>query len=85
MSPAAETLVIILSILLAIFLALGITLTIYLIILTRQIRKVTNAAERTVSDFESMVAGLSKAFSPMVVAGMVSKIFKRFKRGKGED
>jgi uncharacterized membrane protein len=84
MSPAAEILVIILSIFLAFFLALGIALIIYLIVLTRQIRKVTKSAERTVENLGSVVTGFTKVVSPLFVAEMVSKFIKKIKKNKGE-
>lgn len=86
MSSAAEALVIILSVFLAFFLILGIVLTIYLIKLTRQIKKVTDSAERTVGTIENTVSGFSKFVSPVVMAEMVRKAFKGFKdkKKKGE-
>ena len=83
MSPAAEILVIILSIFLAFFLALGIALIIYLIVLTRQIRKVTKSAERTVENLGSVVTGVTRVVSPLFVAEMVSKFIKKIKKDKG--
>ena len=83
MSPAAEILVIILSIFLAFFLALGIALIIYLIVLTRQIRKVTKSAERTVENLGSVVTGFTRVVSPLFVAEMVSKFIKKIKKDKG--
>jgi uncharacterized protein YoxC len=79
MSSAAEILVVILSIALTFFLILGMVLVVYLIVLTRQIRKITKSAERTVDGLESTVAGFSKMMSPIFVAEMVSKIIKKFK------
>ena len=84
MSPAAEILVVILSIALAFFLALGIALLIYLLVLTRQIRRVTKSAAKTVENFSSVVTGFSKVISPMFIAEMVSKFIKKVKRGKKE-
>jgi len=84
MSPAAEILVVILSVFLAIFLALGIALIIYLIVLTRQIRKITSAAERTVDNIESVVTGVSKVVSPMYVAEIIAKYVKKFNSKKKE-
>lgn len=79
MSPAAEILVIILSVALAFFLILGIILVIYLIVLTRQIRKITNSAERTVENLGSVVSGFSKIISPIFMVEMLTKIIKRIK------
>jgi len=84
MSPAAEILVVILSIFLAFFLILGIVLTIYLINLTREIRKVTKSAERTVYNLETVVQRVSNVTSPLIVASMINKIIKKFKKDKGD-
>ncbi len=82
MSPAAEVLVIILSIFLAFFLILGILLTIYLIKLTREIRNVTQSAGRTVGTIESVVGGAAKLTSPLFVAELINKYIKKYKKGK---
>ena len=84
MSSAAEILVVILSIALTFFLILGMVLVIYLIVLTRQIRKITKSAERTVNDIESTVVGFSKILSPIFVTEMVSKIITKFKANQKE-
>lgn len=84
MNSAAEILVIILSIFLAFFLILGIILTIYLISLTRQIRKVTRSAERTVDNLESVVTGFARVLSPMFMAEMINRFIKSFKKKKGD-
>jgi hypothetical protein len=86
MSPAAEILVIILSVVLTIFLIFGIVLIIYLIVLTRQIRKITKSAERTVEDFGSVVSKMSRVIKPIFVAETINSFMKKFKkRRKGED
>jgi 1,4-dihydroxy-2-naphthoate octaprenyltransferase len=86
MSPAAEVLVIILSVVLTIFLIVGMVLIIYLIVLTRQIRKVTKSAERTVEDFGSVVSKVSKVVQPIFVAETINSFMKKFKKKKkGED
>ncbi len=82
MSPAAEILVVILSIFLAFFLALGITLAIYLIKLTRDIREVTKSAGRTVSHLEAAVGGMSKLAQPLFLLELATKFMKRFKNFK---
>lgn len=88
MSSAAEILVIILSVFLAIFLILAITLTVYLIVLTKQIRRVTQSAERTVGHIESTISGISKVTSPLFVAEIIGRYIKKFKKAhnskKGE-
>lgn len=86
MSPAAEILVIILSVVLAVFLILGIVLSIYLIKLTRDIRSVTRSAGRTVDHIESAVSGVTKLTSPIFIAEMINRYIKKFtkKKKKGE-
>jgi uncharacterized protein YoxC len=81
-SPAAEILVVILSIFLAFFLALGITLAIYLIKLTRDIREVTKTAGRTVSHIEAAIGGVSKMAQPLFLLELATKFMKRFKNSK---
>lgn len=85
MSPAAEILVIILSVFLAIFLIFGIILAIYLIVLTRQIRKVTNSAEHTIEDFGSVVSKVSKVVQPIFIAGTINSFIKKFKKNRKGD
>lgn len=88
MSPAAEILVIILSIFLAFFLILSIILVVYLIILTRQIRRVTASAEHAIGNFQSVITGVAKAVSPMFIAKLASDFINRFnkkRKGKGHD
>lgn len=87
MSSAAEILVIILSITLTVFLIVGIILAIYLIILTRQIRRVTETAGKAFDDVESVVSGLSKIISPIYITEMFTRFIKKLninkkKRGK---
>lgn len=82
MNIAFEILVVILSIFLAVFLILGIALSIYLIKLTRDIRRVTESAGRTVSTIESVVHGASKIASPIFIAEMIGRYVKKFKKGK---
>lgn len=82
MSPAAEILVAILSITLSVFLAFGIVLVIYLIKLTRDIRKVTESAGRTVDSLHSAVSKLSKLAPPIFIADFLSKYFKKSKKDK---
>jgi uncharacterized metal-binding protein len=85
MDLAAEILVVILSVFLAMFLILGIILTIYLISLTRQIRKITASAEQAVGDIESVVSRVVKITSPMSVADMIAGLFKKFKKDKEKE
>lgn len=84
MNLAAEILVIILSVSLTVFLVVGIILTIYLINLTRQIRKISMSAERVADDFSSMVSKVVRVVSPMLAAEAIAKFLKRFNRDKEE-
>lgn len=84
MNFAAELLVIILSVTLTIFLIFAIILTVYLINLTRQIRKVTALAERTVDGIETAVSNVVKMSIPMCIVEMVAKIVKKSKKDKGD-
>lgn len=84
MNFAAEILVIILSVTLTIFLIFATILAVYIINLTRQIRKVTDAAERTVDNIESAVSRAVRASFPVMFAAMITKIFKKIKKDKEE-
>jgi uncharacterized protein YoxC len=86
MSPAAEILVIILSVFLAIFLLLGIILFIYLIRLSAEIKKITESTRRTFSNIETAVSGFTKITSPIFIAEFIGKYIKKFmKKAKKED
>ncbi len=78
MSPAAEILVIILSVFLAIFLLLGIILSIYLIKLSHDIRTITQSAGRTVNNIEAAVSGVAKLTSPLFMAEIITRYVKKF-------
>jgi hypothetical protein len=82
MCPAAEVLVVILSIFLAVFLIVGIILIIYLIDLTRQIRSLTKSAGQTVDDIGSVVSKASKIVQPIFIAEMINSFFKKVKKSK---
>lgn len=82
MSLAAEILVVILSIFLALFLVLGIVLTVYLIKLSRDIRALTNSAGRTVNTIGTAIASVTKLSSPLFVAELVGRYFKKVKKSK---
>lgn len=64
----AMVLVIILSVFLALFLILAIVLMALLIKITRQIRSVTSAAERTALKFESVASNAAAFSSPIAIA-----------------
>lgn len=78
----AYVLVIILSIFLAIFLLLGIILTVLLIRVSLQIKSVTETAQKTANNIESLVSGASKFSSPMLIGKMLLKQVKKVKGGK---
>ena len=86
MSPAAEILVIILSVFLAIFLLLGIILFIYLIRLSAEIKRVTESTRRTFDSIENAVSGFTRVTSPIFIAEFVGRYLKKFmkKSKKGE-
>ena len=84
----AHILVIILAIFLIFFLLLAIILVVMLIRVTRQIKRVTSAAERTLEHVESAAAGFGKVGGPVMLAKLITSIVKRYakkqrsKRGK---
>lgn len=78
MDQAAEILVIIVSSVLSIFLIVAIILGVYLIKLTAEIRRLAKSAKDTVSHIETAVAGVSRITSPLFIAEMVSRYFKKF-------
>lgn len=75
----AMILVIILSIFLALFLALGIVLVVLLIKVTKQIKSITQTAERTALKFEGAAENITKFSSPIMIAKMVSSFIKKTK------
>lgn len=81
----AQILVIILAVFLALFLVVGIILGILFIKITRQIRMVTGAAERTVNLIEKTVTGARATAVPFVIAKAVSSFIKKRSGGKDHD
>ena len=80
---ASEILLIVVSSVLSVFLIVAIILGIYLIKLTAEIRHLAKSAQDTVDHIDTAVSGVSKLVSPMVLAGMIGKYFKKFmKKGK---
>ncbi len=77
----AQILVIILSVFLALFLLLSIILIALLIKVTRQIKSVAGAAERTALKFESAATNVATFSSPVAIAKMVTS-FINDKRSK---
>ena len=76
----AQVLVIILSVFLAIFLLLGIALLVLLIKVTRQIKSVAGAAERTALKVEGLATNVAAFSSPVAIAKMVSSFVKNFRK-----
>ena len=76
----AQALVIILSVFLAIFLLLAIVLTVLLIKITRQIKSVTETAERTARKFETTATNVSMFTSPTMIAKMVKTFINNKKK-----
>ena len=85
MNLASEILVIILSVFLAVFLIVGIILAVYLIKLTKQIRNVTQSAEKTANSIESIVSRVAKVTSPLFLAEIFNKILNYFKKDKEKE
>jgi predicted PurR-regulated permease PerM len=79
MSGAAEVLVIVLAVVLAIFLVLAIVLAILMIRITRQIKKITGTAERTVANLENATHNVTKFGSPLLIGRMLAKQFSQIK------
>jgi hypothetical protein len=71
----AQVLVIILSVFLALFLLLSMILVVLLIKVTKQIKSVTTAAERTVLKFEDTASNIATFTSPIALAKMVKTFF----------
>ncbi len=76
----AQVLVIILSVFLAVFLLLAIVLAIKLIKLTRQIKRVTDVAERTAVKFEAIASNVAAVTSPMALLKIITRFIKRAKK-----
>ncbi|HJM04159.1 MAG TPA: hypothetical protein QF549_00800 [Candidatus Saccharimonadaceae bacterium] len=78
MSSAAEILVIIVSVVLAIFLLVGIILGIYLIRLTREIKRIAHSAQQTVDKVGEALSSAAKFTSPIFFAEMIKRNFRKF-------
>lgn len=88
MENGAQILVIILAVALAIFLLLGIALTILLLRISRQIKKITDSAERTINSAENTMSTVRRFTSPAlavkIVMGLVTKQSKGGRNVKGK-
>ena len=78
----AQVLVIILSVFLAVFLLLGTVLVVMLIKVTRQIKSVAGAAERTALKFESAAGQFAAVASPLAILKMVTNYIIKAKSNK---
>jgi uncharacterized protein YoxC len=76
----AYVLVIILATLLALFLLLAIALAVLLIKVTRQIKSVTDSAQRTAGYVERIIGGVVKTASPMLLGKLVARYVKKNKK-----
>ena len=76
----AQVLVIILSVFLALFLLLGIILLVLLIKVTKQIKAVAGAAERTALKFEGVASNIAMFSSARSLTKFVSSFIKNFKQ-----
>ena len=76
----AQVLVIILSVFLAIFLLLGIVLLALLIKVTREIKSVAGAAERTALKVEGFATNVAAFTSPTAILRMVSSFVKNMRK-----
>lgn len=83
MNDAASILVIILGIFLAVFLLLAIILVVLLIRVSKKINAITDAVQSTTEKVETVVAGLSKVTSPILLAKIIMKQFKETGKRKG--
>ena len=79
MDGAAGVLVIILAITLAVFLILAVILMVLLIRVTRQIKSITESAERTVTQVEHAATNVTKFTTPMTAVKMLRKVVKKKK------
>ena len=85
MDQAAEILVIIVSSVLSVFLIVAIILGIYLIKLTAEIRRLAKSAQDTVSHIDTAVVGVSRLTSPLFIAEMVKRYFKKFTKNSKKE
>ncbi len=76
----AQVLVIILSVFLALFLILAIILIALLIKVTRQIKTITNTAERAAVKLENTAQNIGAFTSPVLIAKMVKSFISNAKK-----
>ena len=81
----AQILVITLAVALVIFLVLAIILTIKLIQISRQIRRITNTAERAAVKVESVVNRAAAMVAPAAIAKIVKSMMYKTKKHKNKE
>jgi hypothetical protein len=81
----AQILVITLAVALVIFLVLAIILTIKLIQISRQIRRITNTAERAAVKVESVVNSAAAMVAPAAIAKIVKSMMYKTKKHKNKE
>ena len=82
MTDAASILVIILSVFLALFLILAIILIVMLINVSKKINRITSSVQLATQNIESVVGGLSKVTSPLLLVRMIMKQVKKSAKRK---
>lgn len=80
MDGAAGVLVVILGVVLAVFLVLAVILMALLIRVTKQIKHITDSAERTVQKMEHAAGNVSRLTTPMAAAKMLRSVLRRKKK-----
>ncbi len=84
MSDPAYVLVIILSLFLAVSLLLSIILLAILITFARRVNAVASSIQATAENVETVVSGVSKVTSPMIIAKLIMKQFNQTGKEKGK-
>ena len=81
----AQILVITLAVALVIFLVLAIILTTKLIQISRQIRRITNTAERAAVKVESVVNSAAAMVAPAAIAKIIKSMMYKTKKHKNKE
>lgn len=81
MDSGADILVIILSVALAVFLILAIALMILLLRISRQIKHITDSAERTINSAENTMSKIGRFTSPALAGKMVMGLVTKQRKG----
>lgn len=85
MTDPAYILVIILSVFLAVTLLLSIILLTILIKFARRVNAVAESLQNTAENVETVVSGVSKVTSPMIIAKLIMKQFGEKGKGKKDE